>query len=113
MAIGNNIDKKIEDALQSMDNHNRARPAPFLATRIHAKLLSEKKPNAWDKFYSVITRPVVAVGGMAIIVLLNILIITSNDNSESIRFQADANNNEWQGYSTAVTSALYDENIEP
>lgn len=113
MAINKNIEEKIERALRSMDGHSRATPAPYLSTRINTKLSEPKVPNGWDKLYALITKPVIAIAGIAIILFLNIIIITLNDNADRLQFQAESNA-EWQEYSTAATSALYDvENIEP
>jgi len=114
MDINKNIDEKIERALQSMDKHIPATPGPYLMTRINAALKSERKLNTWDKLYAIITRPVIAFACMAFVLILNILIITSYRDNDTIRFQADSSN-EGQSYPTAANSALYDveNNIEP
>jgi len=113
MEINKNIGEKVERALHSMDVHQRATPAPYLATRINAALSAGKQPGLWDKFYAIITRPAVAMACIAIVLLLNIMIITFNDNTEAVRFQTDSRS-DWQSYSISATSASYDvENIEP
>lgn len=109
-----NIEDQIERALHSMDNHKPASAAPYLMTRINAALAGEKMQTVWDKLYSIITKPVVAFAGIAFILILNILIITSYRDNDAVRFQSDSNA-DWQSYSTATNSALYDveNNIEP
>jgi hypothetical protein len=114
MHTNKDIEEKIEQALNSMDHHSRATPRPYLSTRINAALFSVRKTNAWDAFYALITRPAVAMAGMAIIILLNVMILAFNKNSGSVKFQADTYTTEWQGYSTVASSPLYDlENMEP
>ncbi len=108
-----NIEESIQRALDSMDEHTRATAGPYFGTRLNARLAAPKVPNVWDRFYAIITKPVVAIPGIALILFLNIMIITSNDNADTVKFQADTSG-DWQGYSTATTSALYDvETIEP
>lgn len=113
MSTNKNIEQKVERALQSMEGHTRATPGPYLLTRINARLNLKSNPTSWDKFYVIITRPIVAITCMAIILLLNILIITSGGGSDTVRFQTESNS-DWQGYSNTNTSTLYDvENMEP
>ena len=107
------IEEKIEQAMNSMNGHTRATCAPYLATRINAGLGLAKPISAWDKFYALITRPAIAMTCIVIILLLNIFIITSNEESETVRFQTEASG-DWQGYSNVNTNAFYDvENLEP
>lgn len=108
------IEDRIEQALGSMDNHTPASPAPFLMTRINAAISARKMLTKWDKVYAIISRPTIAFAGIVLVLILNILILTSNRNSDSIKFQAEAAN-DWQGYPTATNSLLYDveNNIEP
>lgn len=114
METKQNLDEQIERALQSMDSHTRANPGPFLMTRINARLASRKTLTNWDRIYSIITRPVIAFAAVVCILIVNLLMITSYADNDNVRLQADSNN-EWQSYSTATNSALYDveNNLEP
>lgn len=109
-----NIEERIDQALNSLDHCKRASANPYLMTRINAALQAEKLLNTWDRLYAVITKPIIAFAGIAFILILNILIITSYRSDDSIKFQTDSNS-DWQSYSTATNSALYDveNNIEP
>ena len=109
-----NIEEQIERALQSMDNHTPASPGPYLMTRINAAIGARKVLTSWDKVYAVITRPVIAFAGIVFILILNVLMISSYQDNDKIRFQSDSTS-DWQSYSTATNSALYDieNNIEP
>lgn len=109
-----NMEDKIEQALNSMDNHYSAKPRPYLMSRINAALAARKSETAWDKIYSIITRPVIAFAGIAFILVLNFLIISSYQENNKIKFQTESGS-DWQSYSTATNNALYDieNNIEP
>jgi len=69
-----NIDGLIESALNSADDAKRATPAPFLLTRIHARL-SKKQQSIWDKVSVFISRPAFAVPALAIVLSINIAAI--------------------------------------
>ncbi len=109
------LEEQIQQALHSMDDHTPASPGPYLMTRINAAIAARRgSATTWDKVYAVITRPVIAFAGIVFILLLNILMISSYQDTDTIRFQADSNT-DWQSYSTATNSDLYDieNNIEP
>jgi hypothetical protein len=77
------INKLVEDTMNSMDQHDPAEPMPFLLTRIRARL-GNQGSSAWDRFGSVISRPVVALGGVVILIMLNVLVITSGNRNNNI-----------------------------
>ena len=68
--------KNIEDILNSLNNINRASPAPFLLTRIQARMNNQTSPvNLWSKLASFISKPSVAMAAIVIVLLLNITAI--------------------------------------
>jgi hypothetical protein len=76
----NNINKKIEEALESFDGAERAEPTPFLFTRIMARMQSAKE-NSWERVSRLITRPSFAVAGLGFVLLINVLVISFNSTS--------------------------------
>lgn len=69
--------KNIEEILNSLDHINRASPAPFLLTRIQARMNNQTGPvNVWSRLAAFISKPAVAMAGIVILLLLNITAIT-------------------------------------
>ena len=77
-----NINKLIEEALNSMDDAQRAEPRPFLLTRIHARMNKDTE-SIWEKAGWFISRPAVAFTGSCMIVLLNIMVVMYNKTPDS------------------------------
>jgi uncharacterized protein YybS (DUF2232 family) len=71
------INKKVAASLESLDGISRATPAPFLLTRINAKLNSQEAPNFWSRAGAILSRPKVAGIGMMVFLLMNIFVINS------------------------------------
>lgn len=71
------IDKLIEDALNSVDNVNRAEAKPYLLTRIHARM-NKGTESAWEKAGWFIGRPAVAFAGLCMIILINVTVVMFN-----------------------------------
>lgn len=102
--------KNIEDILNSLNDINRASPAPFLLTRIQARMSNQSvQINAWSRLASFISKPAVAMAGIVILLLLNITAIT-------VRKQQGQKNSITQSFSErdefAITSVnMYDPEI--
>ena len=108
----NHIERLVEDTLNSMEHSDKAMPQPYLLSRINA-YMRNRKSTKWDRLITLITRPAVAMGGMMLIVLLNIFIISGNTRTTSQYYQQEMMGDE-QGFSITNTTAVYDiENIEP
>lgn len=74
------IDKLIEETLNSLDGVQRAEPRPFFFTRLQQKLENRNK-NLWEILGVFITRPVVAIAGVVLLLILNISLIITKDES--------------------------------
>ena len=68
------ISKLIDETLNSIDNVGRAVPAPFLLTRVNARL-SRLKENTWEKMFRFVGRPAVAITGVTMLILINVTAI--------------------------------------
>ena len=76
------INKLIEEALNSVDDAQRAEPRPFLLTRIHARM-NKGTESVWEKVSWFITRPAVAFTGLCMIILLNVMVVMFNKTPDS------------------------------
>ena len=83
------IDKMIEETLNSLDGMQRAEPRPFFFTRLQQKLQNSNK-SLWDELERFIARPAVALIGVALLIILNIsLIITKEESSVPVNEQEE------------------------
>jgi hypothetical protein len=101
-----NINKLIEEALNCVDNAERAEPRPFLLTRIHARM-NRTTESVWEKAGRFITRPAVAFTGLCMIVLLNVMVVMYNKIPDSTNVADQTAQTQADEFSyTAVT--IYD-----
>ena len=75
-----NINRRIEEALNSIDGIKRATPKAYLLTRINARLGNQAK-NFWDNAAIFMSRPAVMVLGLCLILTINITVILQNKSS--------------------------------
>lgn len=108
-----NLDKLVQETLSSLDGVARATPAPFLLTRINARMASRNEATSvWERAGWMLTRPKVAFTVLMLVLLTNILIITSASKADSVSVQnTQVATDE---YSINTASSLYDfENVQP
>lgn len=79
MESRNDIDKKVEEILQSLDGMQRAAPQPWFYTRLQARLQREEK-TGWVKVGSFLAKPVVAIAGLCLILVMNAILLLKQDN---------------------------------
>lgn len=70
------IEKKIADALNSIDHVEKASMPPYFFTRLEARM--QKGQTFWEKMTIFLTKPVVAFGSICVILFLNIYVISSS-----------------------------------
>jgi hypothetical protein len=108
-----NLDKMVQETMSSLDAAGRATPAPFLLTRINAKMERTAQPSAWERAGIFLTRPAVAFTILASVLLMNVYIIGSaevSDNSIASQSLQSASDE----FSMNTESSLFDfENIQP
>ena len=108
-----NIEKMIEEALNSLDGAGRAIPKPFLLTRINARLNKENE-SSWERAGRFIARPVVVIAGLCLIIAVNALVVSTNrstaDDTTNIADQQSSNTDD---FSTTVATLYEIENTEP
>ena len=73
------INRKIEEAMSSLDGIQKASPAPFFFTRLEAGMQNQK--SIWEQFSSFVSRPVVAFACICLVIMINAVVIFSSANS--------------------------------
>src|SRR2546428_14154776 len=74
----NALDNKIKNTLASLDGIERASPGPFFFTRLKVRM-EHRTRNLWEEMGSFLTKPVVALAGILVIVIVNLTVIYSNN----------------------------------
>ncbi|MEO5889211.1 MAG: hypothetical protein ABIQ31_03105 [Ferruginibacter sp.] len=106
------ISKLVEDTINSMDNAERAVPPPFLLTRINARL-NETKESFWEKAVWFISRPAVAIPGLAMFILVNLSVVIFNKADRSATAKEQLIQYQTDDFSYAVATIYDIENTEP
>ena len=75
------FDKRIEDALKSIDGIKKASPGPFFFTRLEARMNREK--GIWEEISSFVARPLVAFACICMIIMINATVIVSSEKSNN------------------------------
>lgn len=101
----NLINKKIDDALQSINNISKASPPPFFFTRLEARMLNEK--NIWSKMSSFFARPAIAFACICLVIMINVAVIFTSINSQGSYAQPSNEVAAVDEYSQ-VTTGLYE-----
>jgi hypothetical protein len=74
------IEKKLENTLNSLDSIRRASPSPYFYTRLKARLAREE--NSWSGIAGFIGRPVFALAMVCIVLFVNTWILFDADTTE-------------------------------
>lgn len=110
----NDLDKMLEATLNSMEAAERATPAPYLLTRINARMQNGRNSSAWQKISAVLARPAIAFSFFVFILMMNVWIISSsvgNNNASSSMQNLQPSDDE---YSMNASTSLFDfENTQP
>ena len=109
-----NIDRQIEEALNSIGEIKRTSPKPYLLTRINARLNIQVK-NFWEGVAVFISRPAVLVLGLCIILTANISVLLLNKSSliNSATERSINSISDEDEYSTSFATIDNFENSEP
>ena len=103
------IQKRVDEAMDSILNIGQATPQPFFYTRLMARI-QRQESSGWEKISSLISRPAVALITVSTVLMLNIY-VALNESSPSV------NSSEMSDVATADdlgTNTFYDiENVQP
>lgn len=103
--MNQNINRKIHEAMQSLNGIEKASPGSYFFTRLEARL--EKQKSRWETLSGFLSKPVVAVACICIILMINAAVILSSANLKS---SADQQNNELANADeyNSVSAPLYE-----
>ncbi|MEO8111346.1 MAG: hypothetical protein ABI594_14985 [Ginsengibacter sp.] len=99
------INRKIEEAMHSIDDISKASPVPFFFTRLEARMSLEK--NAWYQLYSFFARPAMAFACICVIIILNLAVIFKTVNTGDTYSKQGSDIASVDEYSQ-VTTGLYE-----
>jgi hypothetical protein len=106
------INKLIDEAINSADDITRAKPMPFLLTRINARL-NKKKENFWEKAVWIIGRPAIVIPGLVMLILLNTTAVLLNRPGQNTTATEQLLQPPADEFSYTVASIYDIENTEP
>lgn len=72
------INRQVEEALNSLDGIRRAEPKPFFFNRVWARLQREER-SIWESLAGLLSRPAVAFTSMAFLILVNVFVVVSRN----------------------------------
>ena len=112
--MSDHINKRIEDALASIDGITPAEPKPFLLTRLNAAIRKNASADrtVWGSIAAVIKKPAIAVAALAVVIFVNAVAISTNS---AVGKQSVATRTAGTKYDFTISVAsIYDtENTEP
>jgi hypothetical protein len=112
MKMKNDIQNKVQKALDSLDGIQRAEPQPYFYTRLRARLQRNER-TIWENMGSFMARPVVAVAGLCLILVMNAFILLRQDNNASTGSQATIESIITDNETILASSSSFDyENID-
>ncbi|MGC4035362.1 MAG: hypothetical protein QM764_05320 [Chitinophagaceae bacterium] len=75
----NNIERRIEETINSLDGIKSATPQPFFYTRLKAQMDKlENEKSVWESMSSFITRPAMMLATVCVVLLLNVAVLYKN-----------------------------------
>jgi len=106
------INKWVDDALNSLDGVSRAKASPYLMTRINAGIRQADPQSFWQKAAAFIGRPSIALAGLILFLAVGFLLVGSKENSSANYSQSSTGNNNYE-FAINVNSNYDIENPEP
>jgi hypothetical protein len=74
------LDRSVDRTLESLDGIERASPAPWLFTRVKARLTREDR-TTWSMMSTFLSRPAVTIAGLCLILVLNAALLLNKGRS--------------------------------
>ncbi len=104
----------LEETLRSLDGIQKASPAPYLLTRINARLQERNtEQNFWSFLAGFISKPAVAMAGVILLIGLNVMIISLSNYSKKPTVSTQVNTDNRDEFALDISSIYEIENIEP
>jgi hypothetical protein len=74
MTNRNDIEKLVNETLNSLDGIQKAEPRPFMVTRIMARM-NQKEETIWEKLIFLISKPAVAFATVILFIAINAFVL--------------------------------------
>jgi hypothetical protein len=104
------IQKEIEQTLQSLDGVQRAEANPFLFTRIKARM--SKQNSLWERVYSFVARPVIALSVLILVLSINFLAVYDDAGTPTnVTTTADTDNEMNNEYDYMASADSFEDQI--
>jgi hypothetical protein len=78
------IEKRADDALNSLDGIQRAAPQPWFFSRVKGRLLRKEEKTGWETIGSFLSKPAVAIAGLFLILGLNGILLFNQPSGSAI-----------------------------
>ncbi len=114
MKSGENIEKLVEETLESLNGIQRAEPTPFFFTRLQARMAREEK-NIWERVASLLSKPAVAFASLLLILSFNAFFLfnTGSTTSPGTNSSFSQSSSITEDYFILATNNYDYENLEP
>lgn len=106
------LNKLVDDTLNSFDGVQRANPRPYLFTRLNAKM-QKNAGGSWDNALRFLSRPAVAMACVLLVVAINAMVFTMHRQSNIGSVNSEEPIAAIDGYNGTVSILRDIENIEP
>lgn len=77
------IEKNVDQILNSFDGMERATPQPWLFLRVKKRLLQLEEKTIWKTTGSFLSRPAVTIAGLCVILILNGILVLNQQKETS------------------------------
>ncbi len=84
----NDIHRRTEEALNSLEGLAKAGPGPYFYTRLEARMNKEKK-SVLDQVVFMLNRPVVAIGLALFVIAVNTTVVLQKNESSPLADQTE------------------------
>jgi len=118
MKHNDEIEKKVEVVLSSLDGIKRAQPQPWLFSRIKARLGREQaeEQTVWGALGSFLSKPAVAIASLCVILLFNGILLF-NQPAETpatiIAAQGEQSGSDSESYIASSSSFDFENLVQP
>ncbi len=79
----NDIEKRVEETLNSLDGIQRATPQPWLFSRIKKRLAEDEDRTVWGTVGGYLGKPAIAIAGLCVILMVNVFLVFNNQQNEN------------------------------
>ncbi|MGZ5219570.1 MAG: hypothetical protein ACXWV2_00430 [Chitinophagaceae bacterium] len=101
------IERRVEETLNSLDGIQRAEPGPWLFSRVKGRLAQEEK-TAWGAVGSFLSRPAIAIAALCLILMLNGFLLLNQEKEPSATILTSQNEQPVDSESLIASSSSFD-----